>query len=59
MTSTVDTGDVTLKVIPNLDNHLVIPVLQHLSSTPLYKQEQVSRALLDVIAATDRHQLLT
>ncbi|WWC65295.1 eukaryotic translation initiation factor 3 subunit E [Kwoniella dejecticola CBS 10117] len=45
--------DLTQKLIPHLDRHLAIPLLNHLSDVAIYPAEQLAKAQYDLVKGTN------
>lgn len=45
--------DLTQKLIPFLDRHLVLPLLAHLSEAELFPAEQIARAQYELVKETN------
>jgi translation initiation factor 3 subunit E len=45
--------DLTQKLIPFLDRHLVLPLLAHLSEGELFPAEQIARAQYELVKETN------
>ncbi|WVF67736.1 eukaryotic translation initiation factor 3 subunit E [Kwoniella sp. CBS 6097] len=47
--------DLTQKLIPHLDRHLAIPLLNHLSDISIFPAEELAKAQYDLVKGTNMH----